>query len=185
MLNFLYDKLNTTAPVAVIIISISLMLMLGFLMTRITKLFKLPNVTAYIITGILIGPYCLNLIPQNVIDGTAFLPDIALAFIAFSTGEFFRFDTLKNNGFRVLIVTVFESLLASILVFLIVFFVLKLPLAFAIVLAALAAATAPASTMMVIRQTGAKGSFVDTLLQVVALDDMVGLVAYKVMTKIP
>ena len=179
MLNILYDKLNIEAPVAVIIISISLMLMLGFLMTRITKIFKLPNVTAYIITGILIGPYCLNLIPKQVIDGTAFLSDIALAFIAFSTGEFFRFDTLKNNGLRVMIVTLFESLLASVLVFIVSFFFLKLPLAFAVVLAALASATAPASTMMVIRQTGAKGSFVDTLLQVVALDDMVGLVAYS------
>ena len=180
MLNFLYDKLNSTAPVAVIIISISLMLMLGFLMTRITKLFKLPNVTAYILTGIIIGPYCLNLIPKYVIDGTAFLPDIALAFIAFSTGEFFRFDTLKSNGIRVLVLTIFESLLASILVFIVVYFGLRLPLEFSIVLAALAAATAPASTMMVIRQTGAKGSFVDTLLQVVALDDMVGLVAYSI-----
>ena len=149
-------------------------------MTRITKLFKLPNVTAYIITGILIGPYCLNLIPRQVIDGTAFLPDIALAFIAFSTGEFFRFDTLKKNGLRVLIVTLFESLLASIFVFIVVYFCLKLPLAFSVVLAALASATAPASTMMVIRQTGARGSFVDTLLQVVALDDMVGLVAYSI-----
>ena len=180
MLNFLYDKLNTQAPVAVIIISVSIMLLIGFLMTRITKLFKLPNVTAYILTGILIGPYCLNLIPQQVIDGTAFLPDIALAFIAFSTGEFFRFDTLKKNGFRVLIVTLFESLLASIFVFIVVYFCLKLPLAFSVVLAALASATAPASTMMVIRQTGARGSFVDTLLQVVALDDMVGLVAYSI-----
>ena len=180
MLNFLYDKLNTEAPVAVIIISISIMLMIGFLMTRVTKLFKLPNVTAYIITGILIGPYCLNLIPKSVIDGTSFLPDIALAFIAFSTGEFFRFDTLKKNGFRVLIVTLFESLFASLLVFIVVYYFLKLPLSFSIVLAALASATAPASTMMVIRQTGARGSFVDTLLQVVALDDMVGLVAYSI-----
>ena len=180
MLNFLYDKLNTEAPVAVIIISVSIMLLIGFLMTRITKLFKLPNVTAYILTGILIGPYCLNLIPRQVIDGTAFLPDIALAFIAFSTGEFFRFDTLKKNGLRVLIVTLFESLLASIFVFIVVYFCLKLPLAFSVVLAALASATAPASTMMVIRQTGARGSFVDTLLQVVALDDMVGLVAYSI-----
>ena len=184
MLNFLYDKLNTEAPVAVIIISVSIMLLIGFLMTRITKLFKLPNVTAYILTGILIGPYCLNLIPRQVIDGTAFLPDIALAFIAFSTGEFFRFDTLKKNGLRVLIVTLFESLLASIFVFIVVYFCLKLPLAFSVVLAALASATAPASTMMVIRQTGARGSFVDTLLQVVALDDMVGLVAYSIVISI-
>ena len=180
MLNSLYEKLNIVSPVAIIIISISLMLMIGFLMTRITKIFKLPNVTAYIITGILIGPYCLNLIPEQVINGSSFLPDIALAFIAFLTGEFFRFETLRKNGWKVIIITICESLLASVLVFIAVFFGLKLPLSFSIILAALAAATAPASTMMIIRQTGANGAFVDTLLQVVALDDVVGLIAYSV-----
>ena len=179
MLNGLYDKLNTTAPVAVIIISISLMLMLGFLMTRVTKLCKLPNVTAYIVTGILIGPYCMNLIPRQVVDGTAFLPDIALALIAFSTGEFFKLETLKRNGWKVLAITLFESLLASVLVFVAVFWGLGLPLEFSMVLAVLAAATAPASTMMTIRQTGAKGTFVDTLLLVVAIDNIVSLVAYS------
>ena len=179
MLNGLYEKLNTSAPVAVIIISISLMLMLGFLMTRVTKLCKLPNVTAYIVTGILIGPYCMNLIPRQVVEGTAFLPDIALALIAFSTGEFFKLETLKRNGWKVLVVTLFESLLASALVFVAAFWGLGLPLAFSMVLAALAAATAPASTMMTIRQTGAKGTFVDTLLLVVAIDDIVSLIAYS------
>ncbi len=179
MLYGLYEKLNTTAPVAVIIISISLMLMLGFLMTRVTKLCKLPNVTAYIVTGILIGPYCMNLIPRQVVEGTAFLPDIALALIAFSTGEFFKLETLKRNGWKVLVVTLFESLLASALVFVAAFWGLGLPLAFSVVLAALAAATAPASTMMTIRQTGAKGTFVDTLLLVVAIDDIVSLIAYS------
>ena len=76
--------------IASVIISIALMLFLGFAMTRITKRLRLPNVTAYIITGILIGPYCADLIPLSVIDHMDFLPDIALAFIAFSTGEFFR-----------------------------------------------------------------------------------------------
>lgn len=180
MLDSLYEQLNETAPVAVVILALSLMLMLGFLMTRVTKLLRLPNVTAYIVTGILIGPFCLDLIPDRVIQGTAFLPDIALAFIAFSTGEFFRFDALRRSGWGVVIVTLAESLLASLLVFIAVFWGLGLPLPFSIVLAALAAATAPASTMMTIRQTGAKGPFVDTLLQVVALDDIVGLVAYSV-----
>lgn len=156
------------------------MLFLGFLATRITKKLKLPNVTAYIITGILIGPYVLNLIPTRIIEGTAFLSDIALAFIAFSTGEFFKFSVLKKNGLKVVIITVFEALLASLVVFVVMYWILHLNLAFSIVLASLAAATAPASTVMTIRQTGAKGDFVDTLLQVVALDDVVGLIAYSV-----
>ena len=80
------------------IISIALMLAAGFLMTRITKKLRLPNVTAYIVGGILAGPFVLNLIPQTIVEGTSFLPDIALAFIAFSTGEFFRLSALKKNG---------------------------------------------------------------------------------------
>ena len=180
MLKDIYIKLNITSPVAVIIVSVSLMLICGFLMTRLTKLLKLPNVTAYIFAGILLGPYCFGLIPESVIEGSAFLSDIALAFIAFSTGEFFTFSSLKKNGAKVVLITVLEALTASVAVFLVSFAILKLDLAFSLVISALASATAPASTMMTIRQTGAKGDFVDTLLQVVALDDIVGLVAYSV-----
>lgn len=171
---------GSDAITAQIIISIGLMLSLGFLMTRVTKKFKLPNVTAYIVVGIIMGPFVLNLIPQNIIKKMDFLSDIALAFIAFSTGEFFKLSVLKKNGGKVITITIFESLMASIIIFLVTYFILKLDLAFAIVLAALAAATAPASTVMTIRQTGAKGDFVNTLLQVVALDDVVGLLAYSI-----
>lgn len=180
MLSALREALAQNPQVSTIIISIAFMLLFGFAMTRITKLLKLPNVTAYILAGILIGPYCLGLVPQRVIDGMDFLSDIALAFIAFSTGEFFRLSTLKKSGARVMVITVLEALLASVVVFIVTFCVLRLELAFSIVLAALASATAPASTVMTIRQTGAKGDFVDTLLQVVALDDIVGLVAYSI-----
>ena len=141
---------------------------------------RLPNVTAYIVAGILIGPYCLNLVPPRIIEGTDFLSDIALAFIAFSTGEFFKLSVLRRNGMKVVLITVAEAVLASVFVFVLTYWILGLELAFSIVLAALASATAPASTMMTIRQTGAKGDFVDTLLQVVALDDVVGLVLYSV-----
>ena len=173
-------RLQEQSPVAVIITSVALMLICGFLMTRITKLLRLPNVTAYIITGILLGPYCFKLIPDSVVSGMEFISDMALAFIAFSTGEFFRFGDLKKNGMKVVVITVMESLVASALVFVLCYPILKLNLAFSVVLASLAAATAPASTLMTIRQTGAKGDFVNTLLQVVALDDLVGLVAFSV-----
>ena len=180
MLNNFYDKLQKQSPVAVIIIAIAIMLLCGFLMTRITKKLKLPNVTAYIVTGILIGPFCLNLIPQTIITGTEFLADIALAFIAFSTGEFFKFSKLKNNAGKVVIITLAEALTASLFMFILTFWILRLNLAFSFVLADLASATAPASTMMTIRQTQAKGDFVDTLLQVVAYDDIVALLAYSI-----
>lgn len=180
MLSALLQSTLGASNVASVIISVALMLFCGFLMTRVTNKLKLPNVTAYIVTGILMGPYCLNLIPQTVISGTEFLPDIALAFIAFSTGEFFRLDTLRKNGMKVVVITVLESLVATLVVFFATYFLLGVDPAFSVVLAALAAATAPASTVMTIRQTGAHGDFVDTLLQVVALDDVVGLVAYSV-----
>ena len=84
----------------------------------------------------------------------------------------FKLDILKRNGMKVVWITILEAVLASVFIFILTYFVLRLDLAFSIVLAALASATAPASTMMTIRQTGAKGDFVDTLLQVVALDDV-------------
>ena len=163
-----------------IIIPIALMLFSGYALTRVTKRLRLPNVTAYIVAGIIIGPYCLNLVDKNIIEGTDFIADIALAFIAFSTGEFFKFSTLKKNGMKVVIITFWEAFMASLLVFILSFYILNLNLPFSLVLSALASATAPASTVMTIRQTGAKGDFVNTLLQVVALDDVFGLIAYSV-----
>ena len=176
----IYDKLHITSLVSIVIISVALMLIGGFAITRITKRLRLPNVTAYILAGILLGPYCLNLVPGKIVQGMDFIADIALAFIAFSTGEFFRFSTLKKNGGKVVVITLLEACLASILVFCVTYFLLGLELNFSIVLAALASATAPASTVMTIRQTNAKGDFVETLLQVVALDDIVGLIAYSI-----
>lgn len=180
MIQWLYGDNQADSSVSVVIISISLILMSGFLMTRITKKLRLPNVTAYIVAGILIGPHCLNLVPKSIINGTSFLSDIALAFIAFSTGQFFKFDILKKNGAKVIFIALFEALLASALVFILTFFILRLNLAFSIVLAALASATAPASIMMTIRQTGAKGDFVETLLQIIAIDNILSLIAYSV-----
>ena len=172
--------MQAASPVALVIISVSFMLLFGFAMTRLTKLLRLPNVTAYILTGILLGPYCLDIVPQSVIEGTDFLSDISLALVAFGTGRFFHFSVLRRNGLKSLVITLFEALSASAAVFLVSFFLLRLQLPFAIVLSALAAATAPTSTMMTIRQTGSKGDFVDTLLQVVALDNILSLVAYSV-----
>ena len=122
------------SPVARVIISISAMLFAGFAMTRITKRFRLPNVTGYILAGILMGPCCLNVIPQTIIDGTDFLSDVALAFIAFSAGEFFKVEVLRRNGAKVIVITVLEACLASVAVFILVYGVLHLELSFSIVL---------------------------------------------------
>lgn len=172
--------IGTESNTAVVITSIALMLFCGFAMTRVTKKLHLPNVTAYIVTGILIGPYGLNLIPSDFIEQTDFLADIALAFIAFSVGEYFKASALKKSGIKAAIITLLESCVASVFVFVLTYCVLHLNMAFSIILAALASTTAPASTMMTIRQTHAKGDFVETLLQVVAMDDVVGLIAYSI-----
>ena len=122
MLNGVYGELGYDS-VSVIIISVAIMLFCGFLTTRLTKLLKLPNVTAYIITGILIGPFVLDLIPQTVSSGMNFISDIALAFIAFGVGEYFRVDVLKKNLSKLVIITLFESLAASLFVFVLTFFI--------------------------------------------------------------
>ena len=173
------ERIGITDPTAITVISVSLMLFFGFLMTRITKLMRLPNVTAYILSGILMGPFVFNLIPKGTIEGMSFIGDIALSFIAFGTGEYFKMDILKKNGRKVVIITIMEALASSIVVFMATFYILKLDFGFSLILSALASATAPASTLMTIRQTGAKGDFVDTLLGVVALDDVVGLIAFS------
>ena len=179
MIRELYKALQESSPVATIIISVAIMLFFGFLMTRVTKKLRLPNVTAYIITGVLIGPYVLDLIPARVVSGMDFMADIALAFIAFSTGQYFRFSSLKKNGAKVIIITLCEAILASGIVFVLLYFVLRLDMVFSLVLAALAAATSSASTVMTIRQTRAKGDFVDTLLQLIAVDNIVALLMYS------
>ena len=172
--------LSNMDRVPTVIISISIMIFFGFAMTRITKRLRLPSVTAYIITGILIGPFCFKLIPSTVIEGMDFLSDIALAFIAFGTGEFFKLKSLKKNGPNVIVITIFEALISATVIFILMYLIFDLSAPFSIILAAIASATAPTSTLMTIRQTKAKGNFVDTLLQVVALDDIIALLTFSI-----
>ena len=162
-----------------IILTAAIMLISGFLFTRLTKLAHLPNVTGYILSGVLIGPWCLHLIPQEYIAQMDFITDVALAFIAFGVGKYFKLSALKKSGIAVVILTLFESLTAGVLIT-IVMLLLGLSLPFSLLLGAIGCATAPASTIMTIRQYKAKGHFVDTILQVVALDDAVALIAFSV-----
>ena len=165
---------------AQVIISLALILIAGFLMTRITKKLRLPNVTGYIISGVLIGPYVLNLIPSAIVERMDFVTDAALAFIAFGVGKYFKLSQLRKSGRKIFVITAFEALVAALLVTLTMIFVFRLPVPFALLLGAIGSATAPASTIMTIRQYKAKGEFVNTILQVVALDDAVALLAFSV-----
>lgn len=179
----IFDFLNN--PTAILIISISIMLFAGFLLTRITKKLKLPNVTAYIVTGIILGPafyfiFGKTLISDSVVNGLGFLGDIALAFIAFNAGRFFKLEVLKDSGGKVIVIALFESLLAFLLVFPLMLFVFKLSWQLSLLLASIASATSPASTMVTIRQTKSRGHFANTILQVIALDSAISLLLFSV-----
>ena len=167
-----------------VLLILSVILFAGFIMTRLTNTLNLPKVSGYIMAGILIGPCGLNLIPVEIIGHMGFVSDLALAFIAFGVGKFFKKEVLLKTGSRIIIITLFEALLAGVLVTLFCVGVFKMEWNFALILGAIATATAPASTMMTINQYKAKGEFVNTLLQIVALDDVVCLLAFGIVAGI-
>ena len=167
-----------------VLLTLSIILFAGFIMTRLTHTLNMPKVSGYILAGILIGPCGLNFISENMINGMSFVSDLALAFIAFGVGKFFKKEVLMRTGKRIIVITISEALLAGILVTLLLKVMFHLNWEFSMVLGAIATATAPASTMMTINQYKAKGEFVDTLLQIVALDDVVCLLAFSIVSAI-
>jgi Kef-type K+ transport system membrane component KefB len=167
--------------------------MVGLMLSRVAKLAKLPAVTAYLIAGILVGPYILGafgvkglgFISMHDVESYSILCDVALGFIAFSIGNEFRLTQLKKIGKQATIIGIFQALVATLLVdaaLIGMHFLMpdKLSIEAAIVLGAVASATAPAATLMVVRQYKAKGPLTDILLPVVALDDAVGLVVFAI-----
>lgn len=158
---------------------LAIILFAGLVFGRLVRYFKLPNVTGYLIGGLLIGPSFLNLITSEGIEILSFLSSIALGFIAFSIGSEFKASYFKRVGVMPIVIAIFEALMAVVLVSatLILF---GFDPAFSIVLGAIAAATAPAATIMVIKQYRAKGPVTETLLSVVALDDAVALISFGV-----
>ena len=167
------------SPTAQVLAAVSILWLAGFIASRATKVLHLPNVTGYILAGVVVGPFALNLVPQNLVDGMGFLTDVALSFIAFGVGRYLRLDRLRQQGPRVIVLTLMEALVtaAVVTVFMITVFHLSVP--FSLLLGAIGSATAPASSLMTIRQYHAKGNFVNTLIQVVAMDDAVALLAFS------
>jgi Kef-type K+ transport system membrane component KefB len=160
-----------------ILIEVVLMIFICILFGRIAKLLKMPNVTGYLLAGLILGPSFSNLIPSSMLNGFKVVSDIALAFIAFSIGSEFNLSYFKKVGIAPIIIAIAESIGAVILVSvtLIIFgFDLKLSL----LLGAIAAATAPAQTIIVINQYKAKGSLTSMLMSVVAIDDAVALIVF-------
>lgn len=176
-----------------ILLSISVALLAGLLMTRAFKPLKLPSVTAYLIAGVLIGPYCVGRLgidgigfaTHEAVEALALISEVALGFIAFSIGSEFRLSDLKKTGRQALIIGVFQAITATVFVDLALLLVHtimpeKLTVPQLITLGAIATATAPAATLMVVRQYKAKGPLTNLLLPIVALDDAVGLIVFAV-----
>lgn len=178
---------------------VAIVLIVGVLSTRLMKVLKLPNVTGYILTGILVGPFVLgfffnNFTYENIKEGIVntyvqrinWVSTVALGFIAFSIGSSFKISVLKALGKRVVIITIFEAVCASLFVFialLIAHFIVPNVVSWQLVLtlSAIASATAPAATLMIIKQYNAKGNLVNTLLPVVALDDAAALILFAIL----
>ena len=175
------------------LLSVSIAMLAGLMMTRAFKPFKLPSVTAYLIAGVLIGPFCLGaagikgigFVSEEDVSQLTLISEVALGFIAFSIGNEFRLKDLKSTGMQATIIGIVQALTAAFLVdiaLLAVHFMMpdRLTIPQAITLGAIATATAPAATLMVVRQYKAKGPVVNLLLPIVALDDAVGLIVFAV-----
>lgn len=176
-----------------ILLAIGVAMFAGLFLTRLAVRFNLPDVTCYLVAGILVGPLCLGQlgIPGlgfksfEFVDEMGLISDVALGFIAFSIGDEFRLSSLKKIGRQATIIAIFQALAATVMVDLVLLglhLVLgdKLPVSTCILLGAIATATAPAATMMVVNQYKAKGPLTDILLPIVALDDAVGLIVFAV-----
>lgn len=165
------------------LLGLSLGMVVGLLMTRIMKKINLPNVTGYLIAGLLVGPYCLNIFSADDLDGMAIITNAALGFIAFSIGGEFKLSSLKQLGAKIFVITVFEAVGATVLVST-VLILLGVNTSLALVLGAIASATAPAATLMVVRQYKASGPVTSTLLPVVAIDDAVCLMLFSILSSV-
>ena len=176
-----------------ILLSLSIALFAGLMLSRVAKICKLPAVTAYLVAGVLIGPYCLGALGvsglgfnnKEQLDSYSIICDVALGFIAFAIGNEFRLSQLKAIGKSATVIGIFQAVFTTIVVdvaLIALHFIIpdKFSLPEAIILGAVASATAPAATLMVVRQYKAKGPVTDTLLPVVALDDAVGLVLFAI-----
>lgn len=175
-----------------VLLTLSIALLSGLLLSRVAKKMGLPAVTAYLVAGVIIGPFCLGRLgfgfneEYNPPQYYSILCDLALGFIAFAIGNEFRLAQLKKIGKQATVIGIAQALVTTVIVdiaLIALSFILPegyLPLPAAIILGAVATATAPAATLMVVRQYKAKGPVTDILLPVVALDDAVGLVVFAV-----
>lgn len=159
---------------------ISIVIIVGLLGGKVARRFKLPNVTGYLIAGLLLGPSFFKLISEQDTKSFAIISEFALAGIAFSIGNEFVVKDILKLGKSIVVITLAEVVGAIGFVFAVTYFLFQQPFAFSIVIASMSAATAPAATLMVIRQYRARGPLTQAILPVVALDDVFGIVAFGI-----
>lgn len=162
------------------ILSLGFIFLAGFFSSRVINKIKLPSVTAYLLVGIIIGPSVTNIISHDLLESSGLISNIVLGFIAFSIGQNFLKATFARIGKQVLWISILEASGAWFLVTALFLTILHQPLYISLVFGAIAAATAPAATLMVVREYNAKGSFTETLLGVVAVDDAWCLIIFGI-----
>lgn len=163
-----------------ILLKICIVLVVGAMGGKIAEYFKLPNVSGYLVAGLLLGPSFTKYVSSGDIDSFSVISELALAIIAFSIGSEFIIKDMLKLGKSIVIITLAEVVGAIALVFSVMYFLFNQPFAFSIVIASMSAATAPAATLLVIKQFNAKGPLTKTILPVVALDDVFGIIAFGV-----
>lgn len=163
-----------------IVLKITIALAVGFIGGKLVGLLKLPNVSGYLLIGLFLGSSFLNIVSLEDIEVLEIISELALAFIAFNIGSEFVINDMKKYGKRIFWIAFAEVIGAIVLVFSVMFFIFRQDFALSIVLASMSAATAPAATLLVIRQYGAKGPLARTVLPVVALDDIMGIIAFGI-----
>ena len=163
-----------------VLLKIGIVLVVGLMGGKVARIFKLPNVSGYLVAGLFLGPSFFKYISAADTDSLAVISEVALAIIAFSIGSEFILKDMVKLGKSIVIITLAEVVGAIGVVFALMYFVFGQPFAFSIVIASMSAATAPAATLMVIRQYRACGPVTRTILPVVALDDVLGIMAFGI-----
>ena len=171
-------------PIAAInghpLLSLGVLILAGYLFGRLCQLLRLPTITGYIVAGLLLSHSVSGIIERHTVESLTPFTEVALSFIALTIGGEFQLTKLRRTGSKILVITLFEAVLAAVVVTLVLGFLRLLPFSYALLLGAIAAATAPAATVVIVRELRARGEFIDYLFGVVAFDDAVSVLLFSI-----
>ena len=163
-----------------LLLKISIVLFVGAIGGKVARIFKLPNVSGYLVAGLFLGPSFFKFVSGQDIETFSVINELALALIAFSIGSEFVLKDMRKLGKSIIIITLAEVVGAVFIVFSVMYYIFNQPFAFSIVIASMSAATAPAATLLVIKQYKTHGPLTKTILPVVALDDVFGIIVFGI-----